>query len=182
MGSKLNDLVAAARSLPLQLDAQSVVISVLRDLTSEEITLFETAKRFDACATQQIAARTGLQVEAVTDVCEQYLVCDLQEYCATYDAKEALYRELGHDDASIQQSLRRLGGPSSCLCVLWDLIHVWDPITCRASNMRIEDREHSDVCFGYLIARGLAFDSCVKMLVASMSQRWPKWQMLWRYY
>lgn len=58
----------------------------------------------------------------------------------------------------------------------------WVPADEMLDVVIIENEQESLACQAYLLARKRAYSTTVCLLEASFSERWPKWQLLWKHY
>lgn len=129
-----------------------------------------------------IGEQTGLPPAVISNVLDQFYRLDLRDDSQEYERLRSLFQASGVSKAEASQKLRGDRAGNCRYFVLNKIILVWHFINKELYDEIIELDSEYDLCRGYLVERGFAFETTVDLLWDSFRSSWPEWPSLWRYF
>ena len=135
----------------------------------------------------ELAAVSGCTPERIAAAMHNVIRLDFGSYDQSYGSAWEAYRRAGLPDREVRSFFSQVVPGAVCF-VLHGVLSVWDGHRRQLDDLHIEHRDFDesddfpDLVEGYLVSRGLDFETSVDILEASFCRQWPDWQSLWTWF
>jgi hypothetical protein len=183
---RLESLVAQARRLiELARPTTAYLLRILDRLTADDIDelgKWNLDKPKSEAIVDRLTAELGEHRQVVREVLSRCLQFDAWgDYSDRNAALRQRFLESGEDSTTID---RLLGKPPTVYPYLEHfIIGAWHPEREECGRgLVIEDDRRAAICEGYLVAKGMAFQTDLDLLETSARQEWRKWRLFWKWF
>jgi hypothetical protein len=159
------------------------VLRLYPHLHVEDVQVIHAGRDLDRGRLADVATASGVADIDILYIARLYIRPDFHNLGDYYPSLMARYQRAGISDEWLNAFVSdpAHGGR---LFLLHGTLHVWDDFSGELDDLLLEPTSEGDVIpdvvEGFLVSKGLAFDTSVDLLDASFQQQWTEWQSLWR--
>lgn len=185
-GRRLADL--QERSVRLRAAAKPWKAGLLQlypHLEERDIAGVHAGRDFDSHRLTELASASSLSPDIVAWLAHLYVRPDFHDYAAWHRRLRAAYSSFRGPDDELKAFFTEESATGKFF-LLHGQLQVWDEFSGETTGIHIEQNDDEDLfplaVSGYLVERGLAFETSVDVLEVAFGDGWAEWKSFWRHF